>query len=90
MKLSISSFVISILGLFIAYMIFPPFNIDYLGPHSMLWIPIGFFIYLIGMSLAVYAFVKKEPGFMKYVALSPLVLGGLFLAFLTYLFGGEI
>lgn len=91
MKLSIASFFISIIGIFIAYMIFPPFNIDFiLGTRSMLWIPIGFLIYLIGIGLAFYSFIKKEPGFMKYVALSPLILGALFVAFLTFLFGGEI
>lgn len=91
MKLSISSFVISVIGIFVAYMIFPPFNFDFLlGTKSMLWIPIGLSIFLIGIGLAVYSFIKKEPGFMKYIALSPLILGALFVAFLTYLFGGEI
>lgn len=77
------------MGIFVAYMIFPPINLTF-GKWSMIAIPIGFSIYLIGISLGIIAFKKKEKGFMKYISIISISLGVLFVVFLSYIFGGEI
>ncbi|MFJ7973789.1 hypothetical protein [Psychrobacillus sp. NPDC096389] len=83
------SIILIVLGIFIAYMIFPPINITF-GKWSMIAIPIGFAIYLTGIALGIIAFIKKEKGFMKYISLISISLGFLFVVFLSYIFGGEI
>lgn len=90
MKLSGYSLVFSLVGQFLAFMIFPPLNLDFLGPYTLIWVPIGMLLSMIGMGLALYAFVKKEVSFMKYVALIPLGLGFVLIAFLSQVFSGEI
>lgn len=90
MKLSGYSLVFSSVGLFLAFMIFPPLNLDFLGSYTLIWIPIGMLLFMIGMGLTLYAFVKKEVGLMKYVALIPLGLGFVLIAFLSQVFSGEI
>lgn len=56
----------------------------------MIAIPIGFAIYLTGITLGIIAFFKKEKGFIKYISLFSILLGILFVVFLPYIFGGEI
>lgn len=56
----------------------------------MIAIPIGFAIYLTGLTLGIIAFIKKEKGIIKYISLSSISLGVLFVVFLSYIFGGEI
>lgn len=89
MRYSKYSNILIVLGIFIAYMIFPPINITF-GKWSMIAIPIGFAIYLTGITLGIIAFIKKEKGFMKYISLISISLGVLFVVFLSYIFGGEI
>ncbi len=89
LKYSKYSLLLSVIGIFIVYMIFPPFNITF-GKWSMIAIPIGFIIYLIGIVYGITAFRLKEKGFMKYVSLLSLPLGVLYIVFMFYLFGGEI
>ncbi|MCY1690984.1 hypothetical protein OVA29_10155 [Exiguobacterium sp. SL14] len=55
-----TSIFFSLLGLFIAYMIFPPLNWSF-GPNSMITIPIGLAIYLFGLVLGIVAFRRREP-----------------------------
>ena len=88
-KYSKYSIVLVVVGIFIAYMIFPPINITF-GKWSMVAIPIGFAIYLTGITLGIIAFIKKEKGFIKYLSLISILLGVLFVIFLSYIFGGEI
>ncbi|WP_313892460.1 hypothetical protein [Psychrobacillus sp.] len=89
MKYSKYSIILIVVGIFIAYMIFPPINITF-GKWSMIAIPIGFAIYLTGIALGIIAFIKKEKGFIKYISLISILLGVLFVVFLSYIFGGEI
>ncbi|SDN14375.1 hypothetical protein SAMN05518871_103418 [Psychrobacillus sp. OK028] len=89
MKYSKYSIILSFIGIFIAYMIFPPINITF-GKWSMIAIPIGFSIYLTGITLGIIAFFKKEKGVIKYFSLISISLGVLFVVFLSYIFGGEI
>lgn len=89
MKYSRYSIILIVVGIFIAYMIFPPINITF-GKRSMIAIPIGFAIYLTGITLGIIAFFKKEKGFIKYISLFSILLGILFVVFLPYIFGGEI
>ncbi|MDZ5712568.1 hypothetical protein [Jeotgalibacillus haloalkalitolerans] len=89
MNYSKYSLILSISGIFIAYMIFPPFNITF-GQWSMIAIPIGFAIYLIGVIFGMIAYFKKEKGLIKYVSLISIPLGVLFVVFISHLFGGEI
>ena len=89
MKYSKCSIILIVVGIFIAYMIFPPINITF-GKWSMIAIPIGFAIYLTGLTLGIIAFIKKEKGFIKYISLISISLGILFVVFLSYIFGGEI
>ncbi len=70
-------------------MIFPPFDITF-GEWSMIAIPIGFTIYLIGVIYGIIAFLKKEKGLIKYISLISIPLGVLFIVFISHLFGGEI
>ncbi|GKV54110.1 hypothetical protein NCCP2222_00570 [Sporosarcina sp. NCCP-2222] len=88
-KYSKYSIVLVVVGIFIAYMIFPPINITF-GKWSMIAIPIGFAIYLTGITLGIIAFIKKEKGFIKYLSLISILLGVLFVIFLSFIFGGEI
>lgn len=88
-KYSKYSIILIVVGIFIAYMIFPPINITF-GKWSMIAIPIGFAIYLTGITLGIIAFIKKEKGFIKYLSLFSILLGFLFVVFLSYIFGGEI
>ncbi|MBD7984379.1 hypothetical protein H9649_07295 [Sporosarcina sp. Sa2YVA2] len=83
------SVILIVVGIFIAYMIFPPLNITF-GKWSMLAIPTGFVTYLTGIGLGITAFLKKEKGFMKYISLFSLVLGVLYVVFLFAVFGGTI
>lgn len=83
------SIILIVVGIFVAYMIFPPFNITF-GKWPMLAIPIGFATYIIGIALGIIAFLKKEKGFMKYIALISIALGVLYVVFLFAVFGGEI
>ncbi|WP_271853292.1 hypothetical protein [Planococcus maritimus] len=89
MKYSTYSLILIIVGLFIAYMIFPPFNITF-GTWSMAAIPIGLAIYFTGVIFGIIAFIKKEKGFLKYVSLISIPLSVAFGIFLAFLFGGEI
>ncbi|WP_227396424.1 hypothetical protein [Jeotgalibacillus aurantiacus] len=89
MKNSISALILTIFGLLVAYMIFPPFNISF-GKGSMLAIPIGFIIFLIGVTYGIIAFYKKEKGVLKYISLTPIPLGVLYVVFIFYLFEGLI
>lgn len=89
MKYSMYSLILIIVGLFIAYMIFPPFNITF-GMWSMVAIPIGLVIYFTGVVFGIIAFIKKEKGFLKYVSLISIPLGMMFGIFLAFIFGGEI
>jgi len=89
MKYSKYSIILIVVGIFIAYMIFPPINITF-GRGSMIAIPIGFAIYLTGITLGIIAFIKKEKGLIKYISLISISLGVLFVVFLSYIFGGEI
>ncbi|WP_339254105.1 hypothetical protein NSQ43_06640 [Sporosarcina sp. FSL W8-0480] len=50
-KYSKYSVILIVVGIFIAYMIFPPVNITF-GKWSMVAIPIGFAIYLTGVILS--------------------------------------
>ncbi|WP_438317051.1 hypothetical protein [Sporosarcina sp. FA9] len=88
-KYSKYSVILIVVGIFIAYMIFPPINITF-GVWSMVAIPIGFAIYLTGVTLGIIAFLKKEKGFIKYIALISIALGVLYVVFLFAIFGGEI
>lgn len=85
-KYSKYSIILIAVGIFIAYMIFPPINITF-GKWSMIAIPIGFGIYLTGLVLGIIAFLKKEKGVMKYFSLLSLSLGVLFIAFLYAIVG---
>ena len=89
MRYSKYSLILIVIGIFIAYMIFPPINLTF-GKWSMIAIPIGFTIYIIGVTLGIIAFKKKEKGFMKYISVISISLGVLFVVFLSYIFGGEI
>ncbi|KOP29317.1 hypothetical protein ADM98_10555 [Exiguobacterium sp. BMC-KP] len=85
-----ASIFFSLLGLFIAYMIFPPLNWSF-GSNSMITIPIGLAIYLIGIGLGIVAFRRREPGILKYISLTCAVpLGVLLLVFLGFIFSGQI
>ncbi|MEK4404252.1 hypothetical protein MKZ26_07350 [Sporosarcina sp. FSL K6-6792] len=83
-KLSKFSIVLIFVGIFVAYMAFPPINIDILGWWGIF---IGFGIYLTGIVLGICAFFKKEKGFMKYISLLSISLGALFIAFLYAIVG---
>lgn len=89
MRYSKYSLILIVIGIFIAYMIFPPINLTF-GKWSMIAIPIGFTIYIIGVTLGIIAFKKKEKGFLKYISVISISLGVLFVVFLSYIFGGEI
>ena len=65
-------------------MAFPPIYIDILGWWGIF---IGFGIYLTGIVLGIYAFFKKERGFMKYISLLSISLGALFITFLYTIVG---
>ncbi|MDW0118355.1 hypothetical protein QTL97_15595 [Sporosarcina thermotolerans] len=88
-KYSKYSVILVVVGIFVAYMIFPPFNITF-GKWSMVAIPIGFAIYLTGVILGINAFLKKEQGFLKYISIISIALGVLYVLFLFTIFGGEI
>ena len=88
-KYSKYSVILIVVGIFIAYMIFPPINLSF-GKWSLIAIPVGFAIYLTGVALGIIAFIKKEKGFIKYISLMSISLGVLFVVFLSYIFGGEI
>ena len=88
-KYSKYSIILIVVGIFIAYMIFPPINITF-GVWSMVAIPIGFAIYLTGVTLGIIAFYKKEKGFLKYISLLSLSLGVVYVMFLFAIFGGGI
>lgn len=89
MNYSKYSLILILVGIFIAYMIFPPFNITF-GVWSMLAIPIGLAIFVTGIILGILAFVKKEKGFIKYISFISIPLAVMFGAFLVFLFSGEI
>ncbi|WP_391118586.1 hypothetical protein [Psychrobacillus sp. L3] len=78
------SIILTVIGIFVAYMAFPPISIDLLGWWGIF---IGFGIYLTGILLGIVAFFKKEKGFMKYVSLLSVSLGVLFIAFLSAIVG---
>lgn len=88
-KYSKYSFFLVVIGIFIAYMIFPPVNLTF-GKWSMIAIPIGFAIYITGVILGIIAFVKKEKGFIKYISLLSISLGILYILFLSFIFSGEM
>ncbi len=76
-----ASIFFSLIGLFIAYMIFPPINWPF-GANSMITIPIG---------LGIVAIKRREPGILKYVSLACAIpLGVLLLLFLGFIFSGQI
>lgn len=83
-KFSVYSIILIVVGIFIAYMLFPPLNIDFLGIWGVF---IGFAIYLIGVVLCLTAFFKKEKGFVKYIALLSISLGVVYLSFLYAIVG---
>jgi len=78
------SVILVIVGIFVAYMAFPPINITILGWWGIF---IGFGVYLTGIILGIVAFFKKEKGFMKYISLLSISLGVLFIAFLYAIVG---
>ena len=88
-KYSKYSIILIVVGMFIAYMIFPPINLTF-GKWSMIAIIIGFAIYFTGIALGIIAFIKKETGVIKYISLVSISLGVVFFVFLSYVFGGEI
>ncbi|WP_211654920.1 hypothetical protein [Planococcus alpniumensis] len=88
-KYSKYSLFLVIIGIFIAYMIFPPLNITF-GKWSMIAIPIGFAIYITGVILGLIAFIKKEKGIIKYISLLSISLGILYVFFLIFIFSGEM
>jgi len=83
-KFSCYSVILVIVGIFVAYMAFPPINITILGWWGIF---IGFGVYLTGIILGIVAFFKKEKGFMKYISLLSISLGVLFIAFLYAIVG---
>ncbi|WP_432356080.1 hypothetical protein [Sporosarcina sp. A2] len=83
-KYSKYSIILIVVGIFIAYMGFPPINIDFLGMWGIYG---GFGIYLTGIALGIIAFFKKEKGFMKYISLLSISLGVFFIAFLYAIVG---
>ncbi|WP_019415093.1 hypothetical protein [Paenisporosarcina sp. TG20] len=83
-KFSTFSIILIVIGVFVAYMAFPPINIDFLGWWGIF---IGFGIYLTGLVLGIVAFFKKEKGFMKYISLLSISLGVLFITFLYAIVG---
>ncbi|SFQ77399.1 hypothetical protein SAMN05421670_0263 [Psychrobacillus psychrotolerans] len=83
-KFSKISIILIIVGIFGAYMAFPPINIDIFGWWG---ICIGFGIYLTGIVLGICAFFKKEKGLMKYISLLSVSLGALFIGFLYAIIG---
>ncbi|MFJ7936501.1 hypothetical protein [Sporosarcina sp. NPDC096371] len=83
-KFSKFSIILIVVGIFVAYMAFPPINIDILGWWGIF---IGFGIYLTGIVLGICAFFKKEKGFMKYISLLSISLGVLFIALLYAIVG---
>lgn len=83
------SLILVILGIFIAYMIFPPINLTF-GKWSMIAIPIGFAIYIAGIALGITAIIKKEKGVIKYISVLSISVGVLYILFLANIFGGEI
>ncbi|WP_186673183.1 hypothetical protein [Sporosarcina sp. BP05] len=83
-KFSRYSIILVIVGIFVAYMAFPPINIAILGWWGIF---IGFGVYLTGIILGIVAFFKKEKGFMKYISLLSISLGVLFIAFLYAIVG---
>ncbi|MDE0582543.1 hypothetical protein ON064_05740 [Planococcus sp. A6] len=88
-KYSKYSLFLVVIGIFIAYMIFPPLNITF-GKWSMIAIPIGFAIYITGVILGLIAFIKKEKGIIKYISLLSISLGILYVFFLIFIFSGEM
>ncbi|MFC4356252.1 hypothetical protein ACFO0S_14420 [Chryseomicrobium palamuruense] len=89
MKYSKVSIILCLIGITIAYMIFPPFNITF-GKWTLLAIPIGLTIYLVGLIASIQAFLRKESGYMKYFSLLSIIPGILLILFLSHVFGGEI
>ena len=83
-KFSKISIILIIVGIFGAYMAFPPINIDIFGWWGIF---IGFGLYLTGIVLGICAFFKKEKGLMKYISLLSVSLGALFIAFLYAIVG---
>ena len=83
-KFSKFSIILIVIGIFVAYMAFPPINIDIFGWWGIF---IGFGIYLTGLVLGICAFFKKEKGFMKYISLLSISLGVLFIIFLSAIVG---
>lgn len=83
-KFSNFSILLIVVGIFVAYMAFPPISIDILGWWGIF---IGFGIYLTGVGLGIGAFFKKEKGFIKYISLFSISLGSLFIAFLYAIVG---
>ncbi|MGN7410059.1 hypothetical protein [Sporosarcina sp. SAFN-010] len=83
-KYSKYSIILIVDGIFIAYMGFPPINIDFLGWWEII---IGFGIYSTGIVIGFIAFVKKEKGFIKYISLLSISLGVIFLAILYAIVG---
>jgi len=83
-KFSKYSTILVVVGIFGAYMAFPPINIDILGWWGIF---IGFGVYLTGIVLGIVAFFKKEKGFMKYISLLSISLGVLFITFLYAIVG---
>ena len=78
------SIILVVVGIFVAYMAFPPINITILGWWGIF---IGSGIYLTGIVLGIVAFIKKEKGFIKYISLLSISLGVLFIAFLYAIVG---
>lgn len=83
-KFSKISIILIVVGIFVAYMAFPPIDIDIFGWWGIF---IGFGIFLTGIVLGIGAFFKKEKGIMKYISLLSISLGVLFIAFLYGIIG---
>lgn len=83
-KFSKYSIILVVVGIFVAYMSFPPINITFLGWWGIF---MGFGVYSAGIILGIVAFFKKEKGFMKYLSLLSISLGVLFIAFLYAIVG---
>ncbi len=79
------SFTLVIVGIFMSIMPFPPLNIEYFGLWGAVFT--GFIIYLVGVILGIIAIVKREKGFLKYISVSSILFGILFIAFLYAMIG---
>ncbi|WP_342506795.1 hypothetical protein [Sporosarcina sp. FSL K6-2383] len=79
------SFTLVCIGIFITIMPFPPLNIEYFGLWGIVFT--GFMIYIIGVILGIIALLKKEKSFLKYISVSSILFGILFVMFFFAIIG---